>query len=1571
MISAAIFCRVGTATVSEFAQRLSDQLAVSVDGFADALRATAAPGITIGDVNVGVRDVHAGGTVSGVALPRQDGKHAFNTGVSVPLRRLRDQGVADPIVLLVDAIDEAADVGEVNTLSRLLSKLSGIHLIVTSRSDPSVLSDFRAATHKLDLIADAPADDDDVLRYIRNRLTGQGPEEMVDVLADQVSGKADGNFLYAFYVTGTLIGSQSLAGLDEKTARSLPLPTGGLPGVYEDFLDRQIAGDDTRWTRELRPVLAELCVALGDGFTTAQLAAIASHLTGEDFSLTKTRDVTRAAGQFLEGPRPNGPFRVYHQSFSQFLTDSGQNPNWPIDLTETNTAVTRGLIATVPDDPPGVKNWGAASPYVRRHLAAHASAAGMLDDLVFDPDYLLAAHTPGLLATLNSASSPAARLASATIRRVAYRLADPADPARGSYLRLSALQVGASILVTEIDAGAGHGAQNPAWFPVWAWWRPAIATQVIGALPSAAKTLDTLETGHGPLAVAGGAFGLQVWDLEGGQLLAARPWKVEAATAGYVDGRPVAMAAHKDGIIALYELPSLQILARHEAMNTRTVLAVALINGTSTAVTGDEEGTLVLWQLPGLKALITRPKAHTMVRGLSGAASGMMPLITSVGDTLERDGHQNPDTRPVRVWTFPELHLHRELETDVSLSRFIRAASTPQGCLVAFERGTDIEVDLIADDGTTMLIGREKSLATDLLVLAEGSEPEILLCSDTLSPLRITLPPAPVIELGRAVEVGRYGSCWAGPVDLHDRRVLVSAASTLQAWDLSEVLTASQQDDSLHRRKDYNVEQFAVAGDVLAALAQTGSIHRWQWRSEQIMAPLAVRSEKITTLATCKLAGRPHFAVAYGDGVVEAFDANSGARWPIRIEAAAPLQAMAVGMHRGCTVVGTAVQLGLERSPRWGEDRPFYGVRLWDLSTGTEIPTRLSDDRMKLIVNPDNQAYTWKLRAPYSDKKLYNLAAVQAADDMFFVAGMNGLLAAWPLEKIGSTIDMYSYRDDISMISSRDGLVVVITRGGQWELWSLENGAREESRGKFSSVAVLEIGSRYGTPVFATGGWDGWLRLWSQTAVPLMDIEIGEPVTALAFLSEDRIAVGTGRGVVVVQLLDAKLPPAEPIMVKLAELRVAAREQEHCWDWRSWRRDHIFPPATPEFHRGPAREIAELLDESPIQAFRGLSSWLVDETPLAYGKESTVADIACTLMGSYSHAAFDELCDCLADTPGAVGGDSKAFSLVQALMTTSPDAGASVCERWTNWDANHAQLTTACAHQMLLRDPSPTLRARLLAVELRILDGHPTPLARTEALHALAEWPETRDRVIDELTDRFLDRAEGYVSASTLSKAMSTHFELISEAFKQKIMHNPAEYGSELTTLARYAPNTDPEAEYVLAIYRGLWEAGPGEPVEEIVSALTEFAEHPSRSRDDAVTLAFTIAQTSSNSTARDRFAEAAFSCRSDAEFREQIVDTITCSTDQEMKRALAVQLAKEVTRTRHVRSLAPDENHFVPILQAAADQLEANARVLLRAAKDSKSFASALTQVVQRIPPETRGRFTTFAEEVAGQTDP
>jgi len=385
-ISAAVFCRAGRMTAPELIQRLSGQLAASVEGFAGESQSTLAHEISIRDVRVKTGAVSAGAHVTGVRieLGALSDERAFNGGVAVPLRRLRERGAAQPIVLLVDAVDEAAAGGEVNEVSRLLAKLDGVHLIVTCRPDARVLADFRAASCQVDLVKDAPPDDDDVRAYIRNRLRGQGPDDAMRLLGDRLAGEADGNFLYAFYVTGALAHSGLLAGMDEQAASRLPLPVGGLPGVYEDFLDRQIGGDETRWAAVLRPVLAPLCVARGDGFTTGQIGAIASRLADRAFSSSEVRDVTRATGQFLEGPRPDGPFRAYHQSFARFLTDPEQNPNWPIDVIDTSKAVLRALRAEGADH-----GWPASSPYARHYAPGHAAEAGLLDRFAREAGFLV------------------------------------------------------------------------------------------------------------------------------------------------------------------------------------------------------------------------------------------------------------------------------------------------------------------------------------------------------------------------------------------------------------------------------------------------------------------------------------------------------------------------------------------------------------------------------------------------------------------------------------------------------------------------------------------------------------------------------------------------------------------------------------------------------------------------------------------------------------------------------------------------------------------------------------------------------------------------------------------------------------------------------------------------------------------------------------------------------------------------------------------------------------------------------------------------------------------------------
>jgi hypothetical protein len=56
------------------------------------------------------------------------------------------------------------------------------------------------------------------------------------------------------------------------------------------------------------------------------------------------------------------------------------------------------IIATLaPAGEPGKRDWDAAGPYARQHLAAHAAACGDLDILVSDPGFLLPADPAAIL----------------------------------------------------------------------------------------------------------------------------------------------------------------------------------------------------------------------------------------------------------------------------------------------------------------------------------------------------------------------------------------------------------------------------------------------------------------------------------------------------------------------------------------------------------------------------------------------------------------------------------------------------------------------------------------------------------------------------------------------------------------------------------------------------------------------------------------------------------------------------------------------------------------------------------------------------------------------------------------------------------------------------------------------------------------------------------------------------------------------------------------------------------------------------------------------------------------------
>jgi hypothetical protein len=349
-VDAAYFCRAGRVDLFDVAQRLSDQLAEVVPPFAQALRASLAAEIQIGEVQVRTGPVAAGASVAGVRidLGALAPESAFLRGVTLPLKRLREGGDRTRVVLLVDALDESLTSPTADALPGLLATVEHVHLVVTSRDDSRAVSGLRGQAQIIDLVADAPPDSDDVLAYLHHRLDQHGAPAAMTVLVRRIAGEAAGNFLYARHVVEALIAAGRLAGLDERAAHHVPLPEGGLPGIYREFLRRELGRDHNAWVERFRPVLAAVAVAQDEGLDTDQLARVASLLRERPITRTAVRDVTGAARQFLDGAHPDGPFRVYHQSFAGFLVDAEHNPDFLIDPAETHAAIVTTYRSTDP-----------------------------------------------------------------------------------------------------------------------------------------------------------------------------------------------------------------------------------------------------------------------------------------------------------------------------------------------------------------------------------------------------------------------------------------------------------------------------------------------------------------------------------------------------------------------------------------------------------------------------------------------------------------------------------------------------------------------------------------------------------------------------------------------------------------------------------------------------------------------------------------------------------------------------------------------------------------------------------------------------------------------------------------------------------------------------------------------------------------------------------------------------------------------------------------------------------------------------------------------------------------------
>lgn len=252
-----------------------------------------------------------------------------------------------PVVVVVDALDEAEDTGSAPSANRLFLPRAlppGVFFVVTSREEADYHLDVDHLT-EIWLRDDDPANQRDVARYIEafierhpqamgERIRAWGLES--DAFVTEMTTLSEGNFMYLVYVLPEIAAGR-LSHEREDGIGGLPR---GLKGYYQRHWRDMKDADPGRFSAFQRPVLCFLAICR-EPVTIPQLMEW-THLEPGDLNsvITDWREFLNEDS----GSRPSH-YRIYHRSFAEFL-DAEENLQW------YHSQIVTTALSKIPGFPP-------------------------------------------------------------------------------------------------------------------------------------------------------------------------------------------------------------------------------------------------------------------------------------------------------------------------------------------------------------------------------------------------------------------------------------------------------------------------------------------------------------------------------------------------------------------------------------------------------------------------------------------------------------------------------------------------------------------------------------------------------------------------------------------------------------------------------------------------------------------------------------------------------------------------------------------------------------------------------------------------------------------------------------------------------------------------------------------------------------------------------------------------------------------------------------------------------------------------------------------------------------------
>lgn len=234
-----------------------------------------------------------------------------------------------PVVVVVDALDEAEDTGLAPSANRLYlprTLPAGVFFILTTREEADYRLDVDNEA-EIWLRDDDPANEKDVARCIevfmetheqamRERI--QAWDLAPDAFVTEMTRLSEGNFMYLVHVLPEIAAGR----LSRETVGGISGLPRGLTGYYKRHWRDMKDADPGRFSTVQRPVLCFLAISR-EPVTIPQLMEWTRLDPGE------VKGVVDEWREFLNEDSGSQPpvYRVYHRSFAEFL-DVQENLRW-------------------------------------------------------------------------------------------------------------------------------------------------------------------------------------------------------------------------------------------------------------------------------------------------------------------------------------------------------------------------------------------------------------------------------------------------------------------------------------------------------------------------------------------------------------------------------------------------------------------------------------------------------------------------------------------------------------------------------------------------------------------------------------------------------------------------------------------------------------------------------------------------------------------------------------------------------------------------------------------------------------------------------------------------------------------------------------------------------------------------------------------------------------------------------------------------------------------------------------------------------------------------------------------